>query len=34
MKADAPTIPDAVTIYVTKLNLVNATFEILKLEAW
>lgn len=31
MKADPPIIPDAITIYIIKLNLVNAMFEILKL---
>lgn len=34
MKADPPTIPDAITIYVIKLNLVNAMFEILKPQIW
>lgn len=31
MKVDPPIIPDAITIYIIKLNLVNAMFEILKL---
>lgn len=34
MKAYSPTISDAITLYVVKLNPVNAMFEILTLETW
>lgn len=34
MKADSPTISDAITLYIIKLNPVNTMPEILTLEIW